>query len=217
MINDKKICFIMCTNDKQYEQECLKYISHLQIPRGYELDYLSVLQAKSMTSGYNEAMRASNAKYKIYMHQDVFITNMHFLYDILKIFQDNSVGMIGMVGVPDMPKCGVQWYADRVGKIISCNCINTFESDFGCAKFPYQEVEAIDGLMMITQYDILWREDLFKGFDFYDSSQSQEFIRAGYKVVVPYMDKPWCIHDDGILNLKNYYRDRKIFVKEYLG
>ncbi len=37
----------------------------------------------------------------------------------------------------------------------------------------------------------------------------------GYKVVVPYMDKPWCIHDDGFLNLSRYDEFRDIFLKEY--
>ncbi len=27
-------------------------------------------------------------------------------------------------------------------------------------------VECIDGLLMATQYDVPWREDLFDGFDF---------------------------------------------------
>ena len=52
---------------------------------------------------------------------------------------------------------------------------------------PYIDVEAIDGLIMITQYDIPWREDLFQKWDFYDVSQSMEFIRHGYKVAVPCM------------------------------
>lgn len=76
-------------------------------------------------------------------------------------------------------------------------------------------VEAIDGLLMATQYDIPWREDLFDKWDFYDVSQTQEFIRKGYKVVVPNTGKPWVIHDDGFVNLKNYYEERKKFVKEY--
>lgn len=68
---------------------------------------------------------------------------------------------------------------------------------------------------MITQYDIPWRKDLFCGWDFYDISQCKEFQRAGYDVVVPYMEKPWCIHDDGILNLEHYNTDREIFLEEY--
>ncbi len=213
---EKKFCFIMCTNDAQYEQECLKYISQIHIPNGYEVDYLSVLEATSMTSGYNEAMEATDAKYKIYLHQDVMIVNKNILYDILQIFEDDTIGMIGMVGCPELPKCGVQWYTPRVGRINASNIISTFESDFDIPQPPYEEVELIDGMMMITQYDLRWREDLFTGFDFYDSSQSREFKRAGYKVVVPYMEKPWVIHDDGIVNLNNYEQDRKKFVKEYI-
>ena len=76
-------------------------------------------------------------------------------------------------------------------------------------------MEALDGLLMATQYDVPWREDLFTKWDFYDISQSQEFLRAGYKVVVPNQEEPWCIHDDGFFNLKNYYVSRKIFVDEY--
>ena len=65
--------------------------------------------------------------------------------------------------------------------------------------YKYVSVEAIDGLLIATQYDFPWREDLFKEFDFYDASQSMEFIRKGYKVVVPIFHKPVCVHDDGLI------------------
>ena len=68
---------------------------------------------------------------------------------------------------------------------------------------------------MATQHDVPWREDLFQKWDFYDVSQSMEFRRRGYQVVVPYMEKPWCIHDDGILNLEHYYGEMDIFREEY--
>jgi hypothetical protein len=43
-----------------------------------------------------------------------------------------------------------------------------------------------------------------------------EFIRKGYKVVVPLMEKPVCVHDDGlILNLINYDNNRKKYLEEY--
>ena len=78
-------------------------------------------------------------------------------------------------------------------------------------------VEAVDGLLMATQYDISWRDDLFKNFDFYDASQSMEFLKKDYRVVVPISEKPICVHDDGcILNLKYYDENRKIYLNEYL-
>ncbi len=214
-MNNKKFCFIMCANNKPYEQEALTYISRLHIPEGYDLDCISIWDAKSMTSGYNEAMAASDAKYKIYMHQDVFIINRDFLYELLDIFHNPTIGMVGLVGAPEMPENAVMWNEKEIGRVLTNRIYHTYNLEYDDAAAPFQSVDAIDGLLMATQYDIPWREDLFKHWDFYDASQSFEFKRAGYKVVVPYMKDSWAIHDDGFINLKTYYEDRKLFVKEY--
>ena len=212
-MNSNKFCFISCVNDSRYAKECIYYINHLTIPKGYEVDILTISDAASMTAGYNAGMRESDAKYKIYLHQDVFIVNKSFLSDLLKVFEDESVGMAGMVGSPKLPDHAVMWYRDRVGRIYTSNVVSAGISIMGGTETL--EVEAVDGLLMATQYDIPWREDLFTGWDFYDVSQSFEFRRKGYRVVVPAMDDPWCIHDDGFLNLSNYYKERRKFLAEY--
>ncbi len=206
----------MCTNNARYEEECKYYVSRLEIPEGYQVEWVVIRDASSMTSGYNRAMKMSDAKYKIYVHQDVFIINNVLLQKILDIFAKEVVGMIGVVGNIYLPENGVQWYGERIGKLIERDK-KTILANIGNreAYKPYKKVEAIDGLIMITQYDIPWREDLFDRFDFYDTSQSQEFIRAGYEVVVPFMEEPWVIHDSGAMNLKNYHEQRKRFVREY--
>lgn len=214
-MNDKKISFIMCVNNDDYENEQMRYINHLIVPEGYEIEVLMIRDAHSMTQGYNEGMHASDAKYKIYMHQDVFIINENFIADMLKVFEDKQVGMFGMVGAPQLPENCIMWNGDRVGKLYFNMIYQSGESVIGEIEGTYKEVEAIDGLLMATQYDALWREDLFTKWDFYDVSQSQEFLRAGYKVVVPNQMQPWCIHDDGFFNLKNYYEARKVFLREY--
>ena len=58
-MREKEICFIMCTNNEDYKQEALHYITHLIVPEGYTINFLAVESAKSMTSGYNEGMQAS--------------------------------------------------------------------------------------------------------------------------------------------------------------
>lgn len=83
-MNDKKICFIMCVNDKLYEEECIRYIQKLNVPEGYEVEQLSIWDAPSMAAGYNEGMRQSDAKYKVYLHQDVFVVYQNFIYEFLK-------------------------------------------------------------------------------------------------------------------------------------
>ena len=218
-MNDRMFCFIICSNDQLYTQECLYYINHLNVPEGYEVDVLTIEDAHSMTAGYNEGMRYSDAKYKVYLHQDVFILNRDFIQNCLCIFQsDERIGMIGNVGVEKLPASGVMWHTERYGKLYeyrnyrTVRCSNDIRNDK-----DYMEVEVIDGFIMVTQYDIPWREDLFDKWDFYDISQSMEFIRHGYKVVVPHMDEPWCLHDCGFVNFANYEEERQKFVKEYQG
>ena len=72
-----------------------------------------------------------------------------------------------------------------------------------------------DGLIMVTQYDLPWREDLFQGWHFYDVSQCLEFEKAGYKVGVIKQISPWCLHDCGKVNGTGYEDNRKIFVQHY--
>lgn len=211
----KKICFIMCVNNEQYLQEALYYINRLNIPKEYSIDVLTVQEAESLTAGYNEAMEASDAKYKVYLHQDVMIVEADFLKYLLQIFENPEVGMFGMVGAPKLSENGVMWYSDRIGRLYTSNIYFMGDSELGEVQGAYQEVEVIDGLLMATQYDIPWRADIFQKWDFYDVSQSFEFRKRGYKVVVPRMEKPWCIHDDGFMNLENYYEERKKFLKQY--
>jgi hypothetical protein len=191
----------------------------LEIPDGYTVDIVSVDGAASMTEGYNSAMSSNNAKYKVYLHQDVLIINRKFIFDILEIFKrNNKIGMIGIAGSKVIAKDGSPWVDSsqgRIGEAYQDVIYKNAHSMYDKAKVPYEEVPVIDGLLMATQYDLPWRDDLFKGWDFYDCSQSMEFIKAGYKVVVPYMDKPWCFHDNDVLNMSNYNKWKQIFAAEY--
>lgn len=215
-MDNNKICFIMCTNNDMYAKEAVYFLETLKIPRGFTVDVLTIKDAKSMASGYNEGMKSSDARYKVYMHQDVFIVDKYFIHKVLKIFKDETVGMIGMVGSPKLPENKVMWKGPRIGKIYCNNVYATQMWELGEVSGECDDVEAVDGLLMVTQYDVPWREDIFDGWDFYDVSQSTEFLRRGYRVVIPKMDKPWCIHDDGFMDLKNYYNQRRKFIEEYV-
>lgn len=214
--NDKKICFIICTNDERQLQECILYIDLLDVPKGFETEILTVRGAESMTKGYNEAMNASDAKYKVYLHQDVFIVEKYFLKKVVNIFKKNAeIGMIGMVGSPKLPKDGVMWHGKRCGDFYRINEVEDANSDFERIKKGNREVEAVDGFLIATQYDIPWREDVFTGWDFYDISQCFEFKKRGYKIVVPAQNPAWVIHDCGPQKLWNYENERKKFISEY--
>jgi hypothetical protein len=77
------------------------------------------------------------------------------------------------------------------------------------------DVECIDGMLMATAYDLPWREDLFDGWDLYDLSQSFEFRKAGYRLVVPEQTKPWVAHDSETVSLQGFDKFRLIAMEEY--
>ena len=217
-MNNKKIAFITCVNDDILYDECLRYIGDLEIPEGYEIDVISVREAESITSAYNNEMNNTDAKYKVYLHEDTLIINKYFIKDILEIFNSNeNIGMIGMIGCKDIPVNAVWWEANKkYGKVYESHTGYMQLLDFDEIGGVYEEVKAIDGFIMITQHDIEWREDLFDGWHFYDISQSVEFNKQGYKVIIPKQQNVWCIHECRIVNVENNYEEyRKIFLDEY--
>jgi hypothetical protein len=86
----------------------------------------------------------------------------------------------------------------------------------------YGEAKLVDGLLIATQYDLPWRDDLFDGWHFYDVSQCCEFLLKKYKVRVPnqYNSEgvavPWCLHYVGTsLSMVYYEKYRSAFRREY--
>ncbi|WP_342439239.1 glycosyltransferase family protein [Paenibacillus sp. FSL L8-0436] len=214
-----KICFIYCVNQFSLLRESMNYISALHVPEGIKVEVLTIENAKSMASGYNEALSKTNAKYKVYLHQDVYILNPNFIADMLNLFQKNAkLGLIGVIGSAYLPSSGMWWEsADNYGQVFGSHSGNmellTFkncESGITCKR-----VMAVDGLLMITQADILWREDLFPGWHYYDISQCMEFSRAGYEIGVPFQDTPWALHDCGVADLTGFEENRIRFIQEY--
>lgn len=218
-MDSHKISFIICCNDKLYRKECELYINQLNIPEGYTIDIHAITGASSMAAGYNHGMKESDAKYKVYLHQDVFIINKDFLKETLSHFQHHpEIGMLGMVGTKRLPSNGCMWTTPMRTGAVRCCIFRTNDEYFDIpvpASRPLSQVQAIDGLLMMTQYDIRWREDLFTGWDFYDVSQSMEFTRQGYRIAIPYQQTPWVMHDNDFVNLSHYHSYRKIFLQEY--
>ncbi len=215
-MNANKICFVTCVNDEKMYQKCLWDIQHLEVPVGYEIETLAIRKAVSMTGGYNDSLHRTDAKYKVYLHQDVYIINKNFLQEVLHLFKHPQIGMIGVAGCTQIPFSGIWWEAENLyGKVYDSHAGIMGLLAFHEVENEYKEVQGIDGLIMITQFDIAWREDIFTGWHFYDLSQSREFSRAGYKVVIPRQSEPWCIHDSGVANISGYHHYRQVFLNEY--
>lgn len=216
MNQDKTFQFICCTNSQEYQKELVKYIDELHVPNNTKIVKTFITDAKSMAEGYRRGMESISAKYRIYLHQDSFILNREILFDLLEIFEDPSIGAVGVVGRRDIPKDGI-FINHNVGNILMQSGLGLIHlQDKIPDKGKYTEAVSLDGCFIATQYDAPWRTDLFSEWDFYDVSQCFEMNRAGYKIVVPTMSTPWVYHDSGPSGMKNYYRNRDLFASEYL-
>ena len=220
MLDDSKFCFISCVNDDFMYDECQFYLEHLCMPPGMRAEIVAVRNAVSMTAGYQAAMDASDAKYKIYLHQDVFLVNNVLLQSLLDLFRSNAkIGMVGVAGAEKLDKERPIWWLSHssYGKVywkmspedIQLDVYQDFTGDF-------KVVAAIDGVFMATQYDLPWRKDILGGWHFYDISQSWEFIEHGYQVAVVGQDEPWLVHNCGYTRIdRRYYNNMEIFKKNY--
>jgi len=214
-----KVAFITCVNNIPLYKKCLAHLALLD-KKGFEVEYIHVEDSSSITRAYNKAMRSSNAKYKIYLHQDVFIVEPLFLHKIHYFFsRASSIGMIGMMGGRGLPM-----EKDRVMCWSDCRVVfgNVYAPTINAhLKFltdkPFERATVIDGLLMATQHDVPWREDIIDGFHFYDKSQSMEFNKRGLKVIVPRMEKHWVIHwcEMPDIREREYVRLKNKFLNEY--
>lgn len=228
-LDAKKICFIACVNDEaQFEKCCLAGLRRLVVPEGMSIEVMTISDASSMTAGYERARLAGDAKYKVYLHQDVEIVNPDFIRDLLEIFfGEPSIGIVGMIGASCLCSNGV-WWDNLAGGIKGRVCCMrdgkpkadlNFCAGTGTKEKPYERVAAVDGLLIATQYDIPWRADIIGSWHYYDISQCLEYGRQGYQAAVPRQENCWAIHHEREKDAHSWLYDwdnqRRNCLKEY--
>ncbi|MGE6630472.1 glycosyltransferase family protein [Bacillus sp. NPDC077027] len=216
------ILFVLCVNDDTMFDQCFRQLASLPAPAGYRVEVMPLRGVKSMASGYNQAIEHP-ARFKIYLHQDTLIIYQQMLHTLIPLFLQNpSLGMIGVIGAENLPDNGIWWESKRCnGKVIEYRHdtykLLSFESTLEQQEAPaFTKAAAIDGLLMATQYDLKWRDDLFDDFHFYDVSQSLEFASHGYDVGIVTQREPWCLHKCGDhFDAVAYEKARQTFLTNY--
>ena len=211
-----KIDFIICTNSDLWYSECVKYIENLIAPEDVEIGVIGITEALSMAEGCELGRNSSEADYKVYLHQDTFIINRHFIQDIDAIFRaDDRIGVIGMLGNDDVADQKFSWGSWQWGKVISCTGVKQLSLSRMEIAEQYRAVDCLDGMILVTRYDVPWRGDLPIGWHFYDRSICLEYKRRGYLCVVPRQESPWCIHACGASELRGWNDSLAVYLNEY--
>ena len=192
-MNEQKIEFIIHATAEAASTELLKSLGQVFVPKKF-FSEVKVIRGGSKYSAYNAAMQSSDAKYKIYLDERAVITNKNFLFELLKIFDgDKKIGVVGTSGAIELSTHGISLYSiKRAAKNYIC------------------EAQVVDGFFFATQYDLPWRDDLFKDNYFGGQAQCVEFCRAGYKV---FIGGDWISFDTGTLTFDESSRNN--FLREY--
>lgn len=216
-LDEKRICFITAVNDEAKYQKCRESINQLLVPTGFQVEFQPMRGFSSMTDAYEAGRLASDAKYKIYLHQDVELQHRQLLKKLVQIFADDPQwGILGVVGSATIPADGVWWESPELLGMIDDDHTGQMQSyRYQAKERQCLEARALDGLFLATQYDVAWRRDIFRHWHFYDLSQCLEFQRLGYKVGVVGQRMPWCRHYCGQNPMNGYDEERRLFLKEY--
>lgn len=190
-LSKEKIAIIISTKDELYLEECLGYINELEIPEGYLVDLLTLTASANMAASYNEAMQASDAKYKLYIPDTTLILQKDCLVQCIHIFEENShIGMLGVLGSNNNSD-------QNMGKAIISDSERTKLLDFQKEYSGYYCTANLDEAFVFTQYDIPWDETT-KTLKDCISIQCKCFSQQNYTAAIPYQDVAWCQIDKSL-------------------
>lgn len=184
-LDENKICFITAVRDRAKYQESMAYWQRLKVPDGMTVQYITISDWPSIGQAYQMAMGKSDAKYKIYIHDNIWLTRPDFLEVLIQEFREHpEYGIASVAGSINLPEGCYWWEKDAKG----CICDN-HQGEMKQYVFR-QEGDGIipalmlhDGIMM-TQYDISWQTEFYDKGHLYAASQCMEFRKHGYGAAI---------------------------------
>ena len=189
-MNDRKIA-VIAQCDPNGVSAIRPYIDALDIPNGYEAELIEVRPDGNVADTYQRAMEASDAKYKIYLAPGSILLRLNFFEEMLRVFENPMIGAMGLVGTKQISTTGLLAASPFIkGRLLYTDDRSFRGEDIEGAT---EEVMAVSGDLIATQYDIPWRRDLFHSNCFYAEAQCIEFRRRGYRSVVPHQDEAWLL------------------------
>lgn len=217
-MNDKKIAIIVYKNyDAGYEMT-LNALQKTVLPAGFEAELITVSEAHCLAEVCNIGMRSTDAKYKLYILNDVYELDKDILVKLLKYFEDYSrVGLLGLYGgalslngdyANNKKNYGIYRY--QKGKEFY-----QYKSD---NPLFIQKVTNIEPSIMMTSHDCDWDETI--GDYFFGSAQCCRLVNEGYECAVPMQNMVWAVFafDSPWLSVQSkeeYEQQREAFSEKY--
>ena len=210
-MNDKKIA-VIAQCEANGISAIRPYLDAIDVPQGYAVELIEVPSGGNVADTYQRAMEQSDAKYKVYLSPGSILLRLNFFEEMLRIFtQDPAIGIIGLIGAKQLSTSGVLVQSMFIkGRLVFSDDTGFFGEDI---EGDMEDVMAVSGDLVATQYDIPWRRDLFHTDCFWAEAQCIEFRRVGYRTVVPQQEAAWLLA--GAKEISYDEASRNVFLDTY--
>lgn len=181
-----KVDFIVAYNTNNISK-CIECINGLKVPEGVMVGTLGIEGDNRIDEVYNACQQESGADYRVFLKENVYITNENFISDMLSFFDTNpsadAAGIVGGYRNGDF----IEWTSGAV------DIVNDDRADrllLGAS----QETDYISGQLIVCRETYDWTSSDDKSFDitFSENAKAQGKILAVFPQTTP-----WCIWEYG--------------------
>lgn len=212
------ISIIICSRTPNISEELANNIAET-IGCKYELVVIDNSKNKySIFSAYNEGVRRSKGNVLCFMHDDILYRKKNWGSEVEKIFENDGIGCVGVVGGHCFLGDSAKWWNTRMrsGQIIQASDMkyNNYKLFSECNSI---EVVAIDGLWMCIPKkmfeQISFDTKNYKGFHCYDADICMQINAIGKQVRV--MNNILIEHSSYGTCDDSFYENQKIFLNKW--
>ncbi|MET0572219.1 MAG: glycosyltransferase [Pedobacter agri] len=184
------ISIIICSRTAEISKEQLTNIEKT-IDCDYEL--ITIDNSKNeltIFEAYNIGVKKSKGSVLGFMHDDIFFHTQNWGTKVMRYFEDNQIGALGVAGSPYSAKMPGSWWA---GDLVDQQLLTNKDGNLTLAtkfhdneKSDFKDVAVLDGIWMCIRKslfeEISFDSINFIGYHFYDIDICLQISRLGYKL-----------------------------------
>ena len=214
--DERKIAVLARKTDQARYDFCMFSLQNAGWPAGYAVEYFTIDAVRPYAAQVNKVLAVTDAKYKIYINDDVCLVRKQAIEEMLAIFQDESIGMLGVVGSQSLPVGGNLMDSPYKRGVIYLPAEgDVSEMRFGDAAGDVVDVRCLLPSFFATQRDFSWDECDYKRQYYAVLAHCRAMEISGGRVVVPLPAEVWCAYQVKEVSFDADEGERKRFLAAY--
>ena len=209
----QKIAVLVRRTQEERYKLCLDSLHAASLPAGYALEIFPLAADKPYAAQVKDALARAQAKVKIYINDEVCLTEPAAIEQIMKIFEDRRVGMVGFLGSRSLPLSGNLLEAPDVLGSVRMPLNGALEEIRFGAEENHKALEPVRFLcpsFFAVQLDLPWDEG-YAGQYYAVLAHCRAMEERGRRIVVPLPREPWCAYQLENISFDSGETDRRLY------